>query len=724
MPEENKRINPDTGKPYPTQKEVLEEITAKIEKGIRDVFDSKKYKEYLSVMSRFHNYSTNNCMLIYMQKPDATRVASLKMWNEKFRRHVIKGEKSIRIIAPAPYKKTIDVQKTDPDTKEPLFDRNGNPVMTQKEIVVPAFKATAVFDVSQTRGRPLPKLAQDLKGRVGDYENMKEAVARSSPVPVLFEELGENRDGFFSPSGKSITIREGMSEPQTLCAMIHEIAHSVLHNPENGETKKPVSTEEIEAESVAYTVCKYFGIDTDENSFGYLAGWSKDKEVRELRSSLDTINETSSLLITDIEKHYEEIQQERREELENADPSSLIFKVGDKAYIHVQRTDDGINYDFSIFRQDNYKLQDGGFTDFEPGDRSVPETLEETARMIAEDFDMENEELTLADESVSEAIDDANRIKGPAVDNGPRYIDEDKIQPPCPEITQGDLERYGYTYDGMYPLDEETAIDLIRNYCDVYLLYPDGTEAMANDEKEIHEHLGYLGVEKENWNRIFYRYETKQELEAKEKAFFGSDKDGFAIYQLKSVYENDDIIFMNSQYLESKNIPVEASRYAFRYGAGMESIEQMLREKAETTAEINGKEPDYNFTTEQKLDCIYEQFNFRKPSDYHSRSVSVSDVLAVKENGKMSFHYVDSIGYKELPGFIVPENYLKNAELSVEDDAGMIDGVINNGAKEKEPEKENRDGKKESILAKLQKNMEQVKSQPAGKTAVKEMELA
>ena len=156
----------------------------------------------------------------------------------------------------------------------------------------------------------------------------------------------------------------------------------------------------------------------------------------------------------------------------------------------------------------------------------------------------------------------------------------------------------------------------------------------------------------------------------------------------------------------------------------MEAIEQMLREKAETTAVANGKAPDYNFTTEQKLDCIYEQFNFRKPGDYHSRSVSVSDVLAVKENGEMSFHYVDSIGYKELPGFIVPENYLENAELSVEDDAGMIDGIINNGTKEKEPEKENRDGKKESILAKLQKNMEQVKSQPAGKTAVKEMELA
>ena len=785
MPDENKRINPETGKPYPTTKEKLDEITSSIEQGIKDVFESENYKNYLSVMSRFHNYSTNNCMLIYMQNPNATKVASFKAWSEKFDRHVSKGEKGIKIIAPAPYKKKVDVQKIDPDTKEPVTDKDGNPVMYQKEITMPAFKAVTVFDISQTKGKPLPQLAQTLQGKVENYEYMKEAIKRSAPVPFKFEELQENLDGFFSSKEQAITIREGMSEPQTLCAMVHETAHSLLHNPETTDEKKSRKCEEIEAESVAYAVCKYFGIDTDENSFGYLAAWSKDKEVKELRESLDTINETSSVLISSIEKNYREILAERdvtsidsltdkiadyiinagntdkdiespeqfksmiRDYLEKGDTAPIenilrltitqqeeypldkkaneadantvelllmemrdyekfnftdvTYKIGDKAFLQVQRMDDGMNYDFSFFRQDNYKLMDGGFTDFEAGDSLASATIFEMAAHIAKDFNMETDDVSIADETIVEAIEKANFIEGTFAENGPRFIEEDKIKPPCPELTQETLDKFGYTYDGMYPITKEVALDLMQNYCDVYLLHDDGTEAVANDEQEILLHYGCFGVEKETWNRIAYRYEAQQELEAKEKAFFENKWDGFAIYQLKSVSTNDDIVFMNSQYLDSKNIPIDSSRYSFRYSDDMVGINFALTESAEKNAKEKGKEPNYHFTTEDKLECIYEKFNFQKPEDYHSRSVSVSDILAIRENGELSFHYVDSVGFKEIPKFIEPENYLKNAEQSVEDDLGMIDGIINNGKKEEPVQEEKpKPKKKESIYKKLE----------------------
>ena len=724
MAKENRRINPETGKPYPTQKETLDEITASIEQGIKDVFNSDNYRNYLSVMSRFHNYSTNNCMLIYMQNPNATRVASFKAWSEKFERHVSKGEKSIKIIAPAPYKKKIDVQKIDPDTKEPLFDKDGNPIMTQKEIVMPAFKAVAVFDISQTHGKPLPQLAQTLNGTVDNYETIKEAIRKTAPVPIKFERLPENKDGFFSPSEQSISIREGMSEPQTLCAMVHEIAHSILHNPETSDEKKTHSKEEVEAESVAYAVCKYFGIDTDENSFGYLASWSKDKDVKELRESLDIINETSAVLISTIEKEYKELLVEKTSEIEKSDFESATYKIGEEAYLQIHKLDDGINYNYSFFRQDNCKLIDGGITDFDVNNSLASATIFDVAAYKAKEFGFDADNITIAGEDIDEALEKANRIEDAVPERSPRYIEEDKIKPPCPELTQETLDKFGYTYDGMYPITKEVAIDLMQNYCDVYLLHDDGTEAAANDEQEILMHYGCLGVEKETWNRICYRYISQEELNAKEKDFLESNKDGFAIYQVKSTSANDDIIFKDSQYLESKNVQIESSRYSFRYCSDLHATEQILKERAEIVAQENNTEPDYNFTLEEKMDCIYEQLNFRKPDDYHSRSMSVSDILAIRQNGELSFHYVDSIGFKEIPNFIVPENYLKTAEQTIEDDLGMIDGIINNGLKEKEPEKEKLVKKKESVLANLQKKKEQIKSKPPKESIVKENELA
>ena len=312
-----------------SSKDRLREITDSIEQGIKDLFESDKYRQYLRTMSRFHRYSVNNTLLIAMQRPDATRVAGFSKWRDQFWRHVRKGEKGIQIIAPTPYKKKIDAVKLDPDTKAPVLDQNGNAIMEKIEIKIPMFRVVSVFDVSQTEGRPLPEIVSDLTGNVQQYDTFMEALYRASPVSVSIEPITPSTDGYFSLTEQSITIRAGMSEVQTVCASVHEIAHAKLHNyamvnTQSGESeeipKKDQRTKEVEAESIAYAVCQYYGIETSENSFGYIAGWSKGKELSELRASLETINQTASELITDIDRHFMQLCEERGTEIpvENA----------------------------------------------------------------------------------------------------------------------------------------------------------------------------------------------------------------------------------------------------------------------------------------------------------------------------------------------------------------------------------------------------------------------
>ena len=307
----------------PTNRERLQQITAGIEQGIKELFESEKYMRYLSVMSRFHRYSVNNTMLIYMQKPDATLVAGYNKWKNQFERHVKRGEHGITIIAPTPFKKKIEEQKLDPDTKAPILDAEGKAVMEEREVEIPMFRPVKVFDVSQTDGKPLPELASTLSGNVQNYEAFMEALRRSAPVPLSVEPMAANMDGFFSPDQQRIAIRAGMSEVQTVSAAVHEIAHSKLHNYAKAQEeaaragdkeppkKKDRNTEEVEAESISYAVCQYYGIQTSENSFGYIANWSQGKELPELRASLETINKAAGELIADIDRHYKVICKER-----------------------------------------------------------------------------------------------------------------------------------------------------------------------------------------------------------------------------------------------------------------------------------------------------------------------------------------------------------------------------------------------------------------------------
>ena len=306
-----------------SNKDRIKEITAGIEQGIKELFESDRYRQYLSTMSRFHKYSLNNVMLIHSQRPDATLVAGFNKWKNQFGRHVKKGERGIQILAPVPFKKKVDEVKLDPHTKAPMLDKDGNLVKEEKEVSVPMFKVVSVFDVSQTDGKPLPVLAHSLSGDVQQYEVFMEALRRTSPVPIVIAHTDRDVDGFFDLTAQQITIQDGMSQVQTICAGVHEIAHSKLHNydkmtelADDGVTvlapeEKDRHTEEVEAESISYAVCQYFGIETADNSFGYIATWSQGKELKELRASLETINRTSSELISSIEQHFKEICKER-----------------------------------------------------------------------------------------------------------------------------------------------------------------------------------------------------------------------------------------------------------------------------------------------------------------------------------------------------------------------------------------------------------------------------
>ena len=920
----------------PTNRERLREITDGIEQGIKELFESEKYMRYLSVMSRFHRYSVNNTMLIYMQKPDATLVAGYNKWKDQFERHVKKGEHGITIIAPTPYKKKIEEQKLDPDTKAPILDKDGKIVTEEKEIEIPMFRPVKVFDVSQTDGKPLPELASSLSGNVPNYEAFMEALRRSAPVPITFEAMAADTDGYFSADHQKIAIRQGMSEVQTVSATVHEIAHSKLHNQKkiqiandvqyqeielfdklglfsNGriardnlpegvycydlrgsdydpgdpvcveervvvnhagsvlltepleltedgrlmlteekglnftggfstlsqflqKQRKDRHTEEVEAESISYAVCKYFGIETGENSFGYIASWSQGKELKELRASLETINKTSGTLISDIERHYKEICKERgidphakvepepapieqpedaakvsdrqqtgdltyyvaecmefpnlgeyhdnlsleeairiyqeipvermngikgigfelkdgsdyegpfpiltgqtidldtiqaidyyrdnplvqkavkelaaaMPEMEvlgaDANQQEALFLIDDATYLHIQPCDSG--WDYTLYDAASMKELDGGQLD-------MPELSRMKAVLqICDDNDLGRDSVKYAPLSMIETLQEAayqqmqaEASQMAASSQLPEAQEQalDEYPMPDEQVSTPDMQEYGYFYDGMLPVTRERALELDAAGLTVYVLHEDNTESMVFDPQEIMEHGGLFGVDREEWEKspqfhekVMERQEHQQE---REQAFLSQNRDCFAIYQV-SRDDPQNVRFMNLDWLKSHDISIDRSSYDLIYTAP-------LRESG---------------TVPEQLEKLYEQFNLQKPADFHSPSMSVSDIVAIKQDGKVSCHYCDSVGFTQIPGFL-PENPLKNAEMAVEDDYGMIDGIINNGAKEPtvaELEQQARSGQPISLMdlaaaahreerEKKKSVMEQLKSQP------------
>ena len=776
-----------------SNKERLKEITEGIEKGIQELFESDKYRQYLSTMSRFHRYSVNNTMLIYMQRPDATLVAGFNKWRDQFERHVKRGEHGITIIAPTPYKKKIEQEKLDPDTKAPMLDADGKVIIEEKTIEIPMFKPVKVFDVSQTDGKPLPQLASDLTGDVQNYEVFMEALRRSSAVPIYIRPIHDGSDGFFSLDDQSITIREGMSEIQTVSAVVHEIAHSKLHNNklhgkldtsytfEEAElfgkpalfldakidskavpdglyryelrgsaedsalpaavgtevsanfmgtiiTSEPIelvngfaeldnsfvnfggnktikafyeeihpeavqksrNTEEVEAESISYAVCAYYGIETGENSFGYIAGWSQDKALTELRASLETISKTSSELITDIDRNYREICKERgidpaaRQEETPAPTEEVpapsvetpeqeefveeLYLVDDTMYLHVQQTDEG--WDYSLYDKETKKLIDGGVLDNEtvaesPIKRPIAAARTEIfqlqgitpTKVIFEDIALleQLQEAQMADFSATEEITASTPVDVPAAPE--QALDEYPM--PDPGHTVADLEAVSYVDGDMLPLSREIAMELYEKDFTIYAITDAGKAEMIFDVEDFTTQAdGVLfAVEREEWEtspdfhqRIVDRLEQQEQ---REQAFLQHSGDAFAIYQ-----QTDGSPGRFRSFDEQKN-GVERSGYNLVY----------------TGTLPEGKD------TGTQLNTLWHKFNVDHPVDYHRPSLSVSDIVALKVDGVVSCHYVDSFGYKDVSEFIPPENYLKAAEMTIEDDYNMIDGIINNGTK-------------------------------------------
>ena len=760
----------------PTNRERLQEITAGIEQGIKELFESEKYMRYLSVMSKFHRYSVNNTMLIYMQRPDATLVAGFNKWKNQFERHVKKGEHGITIIAPTPYKKKIEEMKRDPDTHAPVLDADGKAVMEEKEIEIPMFRPVKVFDVSQTDGKPLPELASSLSGTVPHFEAFLEAVRRSAPVPIEFEPMAENMDGYFSSEQQRIALREGMSEVQTVSAAVHETAHSRLHDPKKYEIEqswkvvmdsgggtvrdfqsgfateveaeqfatemgwrfvdenrfewrlevqedltavkqaaKNRNTEEVEAESISYAVCQYFGIQTGENSFGYIASWSKDKELKELRASLETINKTSCELINDIERNYKEICKERdidltaKQEPEQADiPQETLFLLDDATYLHIQPCDTG--WDYTLYDKETMRELDGGQLDTPKLSRSA------AVQQICEG--LENPSIQDAPLSMIEALQDAacqqmqEQVSQQTAEATATQLPDaqeqslDEYPMPDSEVSVSGMQEYGYFYDGMLPVTRERALELDAAGLTVYVLHEDNTESMVFDTEEIMEHGGLFGVEHEEWEKSPQFHEKVLERQERqlerEQAFLAHEGCCFAIYQV-SRDDPQNVRFMNLDWLQSHNLAVDRSNYDLIY-----------------TAPLNG-----SGSTMEQLETLYEQFNLKKPVDFHSPSLSVSDIVAIKLDGKVSCHYCDSFVFQQVPGFL-PDNPLKNAEMMLEDDYGMIDGIINNGPKEPtvaQLEQQARSGQPISLMdlaaaahredrEKKKSVMEQLKSQP------------
>ena len=635
----------------------LKEITASIEDGIKELFQSESYAQYLQTMSRFHHYSVNNQVLIHMQKPDATLVAGFNKWKNQFGRNVIKGEHGIKIIAPTPFKKKIEQEKLDPDTQLPMLDADGKIITEEKTIQIPMYKPVTVFDVSQTEGRPLPQLAHDLSGNVANYDVFMEALRRYSPVPISIEVMGGGMDGYFDLEHQDIAIRKGMSEVQTVSAVIHEMAHALLHNrTKDTEEKTPElsrSTEEVQAESISYAVCAYYGIATGDNSFGYIASWSKDKTLPELRESLEVISKTADGLINDIDRHYAEILKEREAELIAAEPAMAmerLYAVDDR-YLHVQRTDTGVDY--TIYDKASMKELDGGQLDMEIS------TLAESALEICNSHGIgQNAPLQVADigilDELQAAQDAVIAIEPPVQENPEPETDT----PADPAISVEARNAYGYTDDAMLPLTKERAMELFERDVPVYLLYGDNTEAMAFEQTEILNHDGIFGIDRADWEAVKEQFPVATENRW-QKAFQQNPADSYCIYQLRRDPELAELRFMNSQYLREHGLEPAFDHYEAVYSGSLPS----------------------DGSTEARLDDLYMKFNTAHPQDFTGHSLSVSDIVVLKQQGAVSSHYVDSVGFVQFPAFL-PDNYLKNAEMSMEDDYGMIDGIINNGPKE------------------------------------------
>ena len=541
--------------------EKLKEITDRLEQGITELFDSERYKEYLRVMSKFHNYSFNNTLLIAMQKPDASLIAGFSAWKNNFGRNVMKGQKGIKILAPSPFKIKKEMEKIDPQTQKAIIGKDGKPVTEEKEITIPAFKVVSVFDVSQTEGREIPDIAVNmLTGDVEHYKEVFAALEKTSPVPIAFENIEGGSHGYYHLEDKRIAINEGMSELQTLKTAIHEIAHAKLHdidlNAPKDEQQPHVDrrTREVEAESVAYTVCQHYGLDTSDYSFGYVAGWSSGRELSELKSSLETIRSAAAEIINSIDENLAELQ--KAQDKEQTAGQEQPTREGQEAA--PEKPDPEAAAPGKSGAQEKAGAA--------PKEAFTPETIYRVRRNPYSDS-RENSYLLQA-----YVTQENGRAKmGDVLYTGtPEKCRELMGQLKSGELTEGDVKQ-------LYAKAQETA-------------------------------------------------QTA-----------GQDKDTFSIYQIKGGDETRDFRFEPYDRLQAAGNVVDRANYELVYSAPL--------------------------APETSLEDIYTCFNIDHPKDFKGHSLSVSDVVVLHQDGQDAAHFVDSVGFREVPEFLQEQKQLTPDDL-------------------------------------------------------------
>ena len=699
-------------------KDRIKEITADIEQGIMELFESDRYRKYLSTMSRFHKYSLNNVMLIHSQMPDATLVAGFNKWKNSFGRHVKKGEKGIQILAPTPYKIKVEKEKLDPDTKLPVIDENGNPVTEEKEVSIPMFKVVSVFDVSQTDGKPLPQLAYSLSGAVEHYEEFMEALKRTSTVPIKVEHTAKNVDGFFDLTNQSITIQAGMSEVQTVCAAIHEIAHSRLHNydhiseqADDGETllapaKRDHHTEEVEAESISYAVCQYFGIETSENSFGYIASWSQGKDLKELRASLETINRTSSELISGIEKHFQEICKEKGIDLTSKqketaqavsrEDTEALYLVNDSIYLHVQETDGG--WDYTLFDKETMRQLDGGVLESAVVEESpIVRPLAAARTEIMELEGINPETVVYADIAILEKLHEAQitmpanyekqflespgdmvaiyQLK-PDAPHGLRFERFDRLKEPPDQL------HYECTYalsanpniprDQLLEQQYQTFnIDRPKDFTGQSLSISDIVALKRNGLVSYH----------------YFDWAGYKELDC----FKLQDSYPAAVEQILASPEPDPYCsrseMINFGYTDQNMYPISTD-FALELMERDVPVYMLYSDNTEAMA----------FDSEDL--AMHQGFIGVDKNDWNEVKDN-PDIVAIRRH--FAVDYLQDKNEDRIRQ-LQQNNPLRNAEMSLEDDYGMIDGIINNG---KAPGKEESSDKKPSVIKQLKNQPKQ-----------------
>mgnify|MGYP000770372482 FL=1 len=591
----------------------LKEISERLEQGVKEIFTSERYTEYLNTMSKFHNYSFNNTLLITMQKPEAILVAGYQAWQKKFNRHVKRGEKGIQIIAPAPIREKQEIEKIDPDTQEPIIGEDGQPETEIVEMIIPRFRVATVFDVSQTEGEPIAELeVPELTGSVQFYDTFMEALQNISPVPIRMMQIEGEAKGYYHQTEKYIAIQEDMSNLQTMKTGVHEVSHALLHDREVMDAEgvlKDQTTKEVEAESIAYIVCNHFGLDTSEYSFTYIASWCESKDMKALRASMDTIRKTSAEVIGNIETQIHELEMERPIEdasLENIEETAMQY-----AHRLIEAAEDASRGNFTDSQRNlivnfAYKMDD----------------KDEVLGLV-------NRMMTAIRRTGSEYTRSLMNETQAQIDNFPDGM-----------IGFTEMHEAGIRLEHMYPLEKNRAVELYREGAEVFILHgnPDNPEQagqiLAETENAILGHDGIFGITEAEWEvhkerEAAIARQEKLEQDSAEKIdetlLLHGESGRFAIYQMDTGGEHT-YQFMGIESAQKLGYSIDGKDYRMVYAAP--------------------------WTPTITLDDIFERFNINRPNDFHGHSLSVSDVIVINRTAETKAYYVDSFGFEELPDFV------------------------------------------------------------------------